>query len=217
MKTPFHYKLTGTHSWQQRGVVLFFTLVALLAMSLAAVALIRSVDTSTLIAGNLAFRQSSASSANPGIEAARAWLLAINAANSGVSAVNDPGLTHPFNTDNAVNGYYSAVVDPNQSLTDGSVLNWTNADSKLFLPNPDASGNTVRYVIQRMCRTANADIKNAGCLLAPARLGGETQTVRLASQICTGCTPAVADPQFRITVQSISANGTVSYVQAFIN
>ena len=43
---------------KQRGVVLFIALIALVAMSLAAVALVRSVDTATIIAGNLAFKQS---------------------------------------------------------------------------------------------------------------------------------------------------------------
>ena len=47
------YRGAGT----QRGLVLFFALIALVAMSLAALALVRSVDTSTLISGNLAFRQ----------------------------------------------------------------------------------------------------------------------------------------------------------------
>ena len=40
---------------KQSGVVLFISLIILVAMSLAGIALIRSVDTSNLIAGNLAF------------------------------------------------------------------------------------------------------------------------------------------------------------------
>jgi Tfp pilus assembly protein PilX len=63
-------------SIRQRGVVLFFTLIALVVMSLAAVALIRSVDTSTMIAGNLAFKQSATTSGDGGIEAAVSWLAA---------------------------------------------------------------------------------------------------------------------------------------------
>ena len=41
----------------QSGVVLFIALIVLVAMSLAGVALVRSVDTNLLIAGNLAFKQ----------------------------------------------------------------------------------------------------------------------------------------------------------------
>ena len=43
----------------QRGVVLFIALIVMVAMSLAAIALIRSVDTTNILIGNLAFRQSS--------------------------------------------------------------------------------------------------------------------------------------------------------------
>ena len=49
--------LSGHHLFKQQGVVLFIALVALVVMSLAAVALIRSVDTNTLIGGNLSFKQ----------------------------------------------------------------------------------------------------------------------------------------------------------------
>ena len=59
---------------KQHGVVLFFALIALVAMSLAAVALIRSVDTNSLIAGNLSFKQSSILSADRGVETAIAWV-----------------------------------------------------------------------------------------------------------------------------------------------
>lgn len=41
----------------QQGVVLFVALIILVAMTLAGIALMRSVDTNVLIAGNLAFRQ----------------------------------------------------------------------------------------------------------------------------------------------------------------
>ena len=41
----------------QQGVILFIALIVLVAMSLAGIALMRSVDTNVLIAGNLAFRQ----------------------------------------------------------------------------------------------------------------------------------------------------------------
>ena len=56
------------YSRLQQGVVSFIALVALVVMSLAAVALIRSVDTATLIAGNLAFKQAATASADAGVE-----------------------------------------------------------------------------------------------------------------------------------------------------
>jgi len=53
-----------------RGAVLFIALIVLVAMSLAGIAIMRSVDTATLIAGNLAFKQGTMHSSDNGIEQA---------------------------------------------------------------------------------------------------------------------------------------------------
>ena len=62
------------------AVCLLVALIALAAMSMAGVALIRSIDTNSLIAGNLAFRQNSTTSADTGVEAARQWLMTASSA-----------------------------------------------------------------------------------------------------------------------------------------
>ncbi len=55
---------------RQRGVVLFIALLVMVALSLAGIALIRSADTATIVAGNLAFKQAAASAVDRGIEQA---------------------------------------------------------------------------------------------------------------------------------------------------
>src|SRR3984893_18412163 len=60
---------------RQRGVVLFIALIVMVAMSLAAIALIRSVDTTNAIVGNLAFRMASILPANASIEQAASALF----------------------------------------------------------------------------------------------------------------------------------------------
>ena len=52
-----HTSIAALH--RQHGVVLFVALIAMVVMSLAGVALIRSVDTTGSVAGNLAFREAS--------------------------------------------------------------------------------------------------------------------------------------------------------------
>jgi len=93
----------------QRGVVLFVALIALVVMSLAAVALIRSVDTATIIAGNLAFRQSATTSSDRGFNdpasGAMAWLTTTDNSNSTKDPTTDA--THSFNITNTGAGYYS--------------------------------------------------------------------------------------------------------------
>jgi hypothetical protein len=50
---------------RQRGIVLFVALIAMLLLSLAGIALMRSVDTSLGVAGNLGFRHASIAPVNP--------------------------------------------------------------------------------------------------------------------------------------------------------
>lgn len=205
---------------KQRGVVLFFALIALLVLSLAAVALIRSVDTSTMIAGNIAFKQAATASGDSGVEAAINWLATTEAGNTALNVLNDP--THPFNNTGGAGaflkpGYYSNASSA-VSLTDGTGIQWTNADSTLVLPDPDSSGNSTRYVIQRMCRTANVAIQNADCLFSGALVNNNGQNIPLPQEVCSGagCPVAGQTPQVRITARTTGPKNTVSYIQAFV-
>ena len=59
-------KRSVSMSGKQRGVVLLLTLIILVAMTLASIGMMRSVDTATVVAGNLAFKQSTAYAADGG-------------------------------------------------------------------------------------------------------------------------------------------------------
>lgn len=208
---------------RQRGVVLFFALVALLAMSLAAVALIRSVDTSTIIAGNLSFKRAATTAGDEGIEQAIAWLTANTSANVYMN-VADP-LNQP-SAGGANPGYYPNL---NQSvnLTNGTGIQWTNADSML-VTNDDGNGNAIRYVIQRMCLSANAlpatqELPAAvppktACLFSAPDLSKGEKGIPLPQDVCNGpgCPLAAQNPQLRITARIVGPRLTVSYVQAFV-
>ncbi len=116
---------------RQKGVVLFFALIALVVMSLAAVALIRSVDTNTLIAGNLAFKQSAMASADTGVETAIKWL--------------DANQTTALNNDNVNNGYYASPLDSAKTrFTTGYSL----ATGTGISAGKDSGGNTISYVVK---------------------------------------------------------------------
>lgn len=200
---------------RQRGVVLFFALVCLVAIMLAAVALVRSVDTNTIIAGNLALQQSATRSADAGTETAINWLNALWAANASRNVLTDAN--HGFNQNDATNGYY-ASVDFNLSLTatSGTRIQWTDADSSNAIT--DTSGNTTRYVIQRMCRTAGVAEKDAGCLYSGANVDTNSQAILLPQDVCSGpgCPAAGQSVQMRITSRTTGPRNSVSYVQTFV-
>lgn len=173
----------------QKGVVLFFSLIALVAMSLAAVALIRSVDTNSMIAGNLAFKQSAMSSADRGVEAAIAWL-------------DDPARTIAYLRNNVpASGYYASIGADAKTLVDASGVAGAIA-------NPDAQGNTITYVVQRMCRnTGNPTDTN--CVFGPEKESGNDKS-------CELCTPSSTKRlMYRITAKVVGPKNTVSYIQTF--
>jgi Tfp pilus assembly protein PilX len=245
------------HAMKQRGVVLFFTLIALVVMSLAAVALIRSVDTSTMIAGNMAFKQAGTSSGDAGIEAAIAWLKTANTTMVTAGLDVYKNVNHVFNKDGGAGGFtdangvacclntgYHSNVAPDCSnpalpcaepilanrlnltaadATNGTRVNWDNTDSALV--GTDSSGNTIRYVIQRMVRTANT-MPNLTGVEGPTQTGGlfnnaaistSGQQVLAAPESCPTCpTTAGMTALLRITAKVTGPKNTVSYIQTIV-
>jgi Tfp pilus assembly protein PilX len=179
--TQFQFK-------KQKGVVLFIALIALVVMSLAAVALIRSVDTSTIIAGNLASKQSATTSADGGVETA-------------------------LNADAATLGYYATQA------ADPTTISWDATDS---LPatgtgtvaGKDVSGNTVRYVVQRMCRNAGEPAEGNCLFGAPAV--GTSSTAVVDAPKAGAATSTEQSPIYRITARVVGVKNTISFVQAFV-
>jgi hypothetical protein len=210
-------RFSSAHGAKQRGMALFFALVCLVAIMLAAVMLVRSVDTSTLIAGNLAFQQSATVSGDAGGEAAVVWLGGIEAANATKNVLSDP--THPFNVDNAAAGYY-ASLDSAKSLTDATAAShfaWDATDSAAAAAAPE-NGNTVRYIVQRMCRLSGVAIKDNNCLFSSAAIINGQQNIPLPQEVCNGpgCPVAGQTPQVRITSRITGPKNTLSYVQTFV-
>jgi len=186
-----------------RGAVLFIALIVLVAMTLAGIAIMRSVDTATLIAGNLAFKQGTVQSADNGIEQGYQWLLA-----------NRPTLS----LDNAAQGYNSGYSTPV----------WTNAASWVnsVTVGTDAAGNTISYQIHRMCNCANttyngvcaATALSNQCALDNPTGTGTPPPPSQGESFTIGAPGYLQDPRvyYRITVRTQGPRSTVSYVQAMV-
>ena len=176
---------------RQRGAVLFISLIVLVAMTLAGIALMRSVDTGNLIAGNLAFRNAATNAADGGLEAARGWLMGQSA---GVLQ-ND-----------AVTGYIANW----QEQFDPKTFNWPG---QAITVGTDSVDNTVYYVVHRMCRESGKSIDATDCTKVTALSVGSTKGgAGYGSAALTGASL----PYFRITAKVVGPKNTVSYVQAFV-
>ncbi len=182
---------------REKGVVLFIALIVLVAMTLAGLAMFRSVGTGVVIAGNLTFKQAATNAADRGIEAGRAWLT------GQASAV--------LQNDSAVpgDGYYS---DWGASFN-AATFDW-DANAKLVTAD-DGGGNKIQYVVHRLCSLANASVNaplqqcvtlnSAGA--GGSKGGGSYGSLPLSNTI---------QAYFRITARAKGPKNTVSYVQTII-
>lgn len=189
---------------RQGGVVLMMALIVLVAMTLAGIALVRSVDTSNIIAGNLAFKQAATNSGDIGIETAVTWLQNNNNPNLWV---NIPG-----------QGYSAQRTDPapGQSWDDFWHAVLEPAPSAVVTLAPDAAGNTVAYAIQRLCNQpgdpVSAGPPPTGCAVAPAGAAA-TSSSRTAGTVALLFSSQI---YYRITSRVAGPRNTVSYVQVIV-
>jgi type IV pilus assembly protein PilX len=138
---------------RQQGVVLIFSLIVLLILAIGAVAVLRSVNSSLLSAGNLAFHRD-----------------LVNQAEQALSTVltefktNGPPLNGATIADLPAANYVSSALPTNAQgvplvLLDNAAFALVGSAANI-LPGatPDV---TIRYIIDRLCtNTGNANIVN---------------------------------------------------------
>jgi type IV pilus assembly protein PilX len=167
-----------------RGIVLILVLLVMVAMTLAGMAVMRSTFTSNRVAANLAFRQAAVHSADAGLWAAADWLQA-----------NKSGTTLHSNisTSGTATGYFAQRGDP--SSTQSWHAYWENtlsSSGRVNTMSADSAGNTVKYVIHRLCSATGAP----------------------TSGTCEASPDAPGQWYYRITVRVEGPRNTRSYVQA---
>jgi type IV pilus assembly protein PilX len=127
---------------RERGVVLIFTLIILLILTIGGAALVRSMQSSLFSAGNLAFRRDLM---NQGEQAVSTVLTQFKAGGALVSAAD---------ADLAAANYKSSILPANAQGVPLALLD-SDAAFSLVGSAPDLIGATsdvrIRYVIDRLC------------------------------------------------------------------
>lgn len=186
---------------RQQGVVLFLALIVLVAMLLSGLALFRSVDSGVLVAGNIAMQKSATRQGDQGTEAAVTWLAA-NAA-AAVLYANASGYV--------ANGLNDVPGDTQTWATwwDGYVV--THAPTTLAADS--ATGNTVSYLIQRLCLAPGAPYTSGVECLGPPEASG-TGSSKGGGVIALNRASSV---YYRITSRIVGPRNTVSFVQTVVS
>jgi Tfp pilus assembly protein PilX len=194
---------------RQRGVVLFIALIVMVAMSLAAIALIRSVDTTNAIVGNLAFRMASILPANASIEQAASALF-VDADIDRLAHITDD----EKKADKPSENYYARRL-PGEDARGVPLLLQKSSTASLLTKQFDAketataSLNThVTYLIERMCLAAGTATEVNCDLVRPVANPGDTlgDTNFGAGRL----------PYYRVTVRVDGPKNTASFVQAML-
>jgi type IV pilus assembly protein PilX len=196
---------------RESGLVLVITLIVLVAMTLASVALMRSVDTSILATGNFTFKQQAMAAPDMAIERA---VLAVIGDGATPKLVADP-------TANDLAQNYYATIQPGETDAANVVVGFPNAiptvlrDVATDYPTTfrtitmTGTNDTVRYVIERQC-TATGPASIATCNMARGGIaspGGTTHDENVAVKERT---------TYRVTVRVDGPRNTISFAQAVL-
>lgn len=196
----FPIAMRSVNPAKQRGVVLMIALIMLVAMTLAGIALVRSTDTTNIIAGNLAFKQSATSSGDRGTEAAINWLT-----------LNNSGTT--LHNNDFANGYAAS-----RAIASGQTWNafWTSTltgQAKQVGTTEDAAGNSVWYAIERLCNATGDPVSTGVDCSVPQSAGSSAASSKGAGVIALLYNSQI---YYRITSRILGPRNTVSYIQTVV-
>jgi type IV pilus assembly protein PilX len=199
-------------------------LILLVALTLGGLALFRQVGSGVLIARNLTFSNAALIASDRGVEAARNWLTTTGAdlqqasvadgyfpawCNIAVNSSNFPDVDNNGITDDC-------KASPPPSNFDPLGFNWANA---VVATSDDGNGNSIRYVIHRLCRipgslnyTSPEGIAQECVAVGSATSGGSKGTGSYGNVALKN----TMQPYFRVTTQSVGPNNTVVYSQAIL-
>lgn len=196
----------------QRGIVLLFTMIALVLMLIAVAASIRSVHTSTMVVGNLAFRRDLTNRAELAVAQAKSALDIGGALNSEAARSADHASAHysASRLASPAGGMGVPAVLVSNAAYDAAGYSCMDGSGSP-LPDcskPGADGILIRWVIDRQCVAGTASFATSACayLEASNDKGGSVQQ---ATRKPRGTDRGL----FRISVRVTGPRNTEAYIQ----
>lgn len=216
----------------QRGVSLIFALLALVALSLATLALVRSVDTGAMLLGNVGFKQDATVAGDQASRQAVAWLK-LNAA--------------ALDADAAANGYYASTREVNADLTRTPVdvtgqqsqdntrrlIDWSDAQDsacsyatagtyascnlRSVAANMGGNPNQARYVIFRLCANSGSAEETSGNSCAKPLSASGSSSSRGDLSYGGGRISSASGPYYRIVVRVLGGRNATSFTETIVN
>lgn len=194
---------------KQQGVVLVIALIALVAISLAGVALMRTVDSGNVVAGNIAFNEATIQLADVGAEQAYLDIDGNKSSNPNncLAVPSCPNYYYPNFT----------PLDPASKLPSIPSINWSPLQEVLLPGETTGNGSYhVQYVIERMCTGTGAAGVYSTTVNDPANLPSFAACNAVPGyDINDNPVAGTGKLYFRITVQVTGPRNTRSLAQYF--
>lgn len=201
---------------RSRGAVLAVVLVVLVVMMLGGVSTLRSIDTSSILSGNLAFKRDSVNRTTVGMNAAFKALME----RGGDVELEKFDNCVPTTPDCAgiVANWVKKNYSPRLLETDGNGIPLVLKDKTAFdakfttiKPNKDdgtlEGGNETRFIIERMCSDYGPSDEKKCSVSDRYERGGSYRQDKPGS---------ISLPLYRITIRSDGVRNTQTYVQATV-
>lgn len=211
-------------SRRERGASLVFALIALLVLGLATLALVRSVDTGSLLLGNMSFKQDATVAGDQAVRTAFVWLrgqtsttLGANQASDGYYATSmDQDPTKPVD----VTGQ-QVLSNANRQLVDWDAdkCKYATAKGDCALASKSAgktpnSNADMSYTIFRLCAKTDADALASGIANNCATPSGATGTGHEAGESYPKLSTSGA--YYRIVVRVRGSRNSVSFIETIV-
>lgn len=228
MSSPNRQSPAHVARLRQRGVSLVFALLGLTVLSLAAVALVKSVDTGSMVLGNLGFKQDTAAAGDQGVEQAVAWLAG--------------NVTGTVLENNAAAGYVASYIrgldatgnrdsQASRTVVDWEGNNCTSYSSGTYAAcvrptaGVDVNGNKIKYFVMRLCPTTGAP--NSGGNDCASSLGGGSDEpdsdnrggfdYRKYLRFKPVSGPGGVSAYYRIVVRTTGPRNAVNFTEAIVH
>ena len=181
------------------GFALPIALLVVVAISLAAAQMVRAVDTTTAVAGNLVLRAETIATAGLALEQALGML-------------EDPAAIPDRDHDLAERGYHASRLAGEDPRGIPRALQGRQVDASVAGRQPAVDGTTMAHVIERLCLAPGPALLS-NCLLA--RPPGTAAVTGTTGTTAAGATPPPPDtPIYRVTARVDGPRGAIVVVQA---
>ncbi|OEZ28826.1 hypothetical protein [Variovorax boronicumulans] len=226
------WRTRASTSRPQRGASLLFALLTLVAMLLATLALVRSVDTSTTLLGNIGFKQDATVTTDQAARAAIDWLSTNKASlNTSLAANGYYANTKEFADDGTTAAGQVDVTGGQLAAASRRLVDWDNDTCRAATTGTYAdcviktasagtiNGNSARYVIFRLCnKPGDYGTDSTIHCAKPMNASGTSASKRGELNYSDYARFAnAAGPYYRVVVRVTGARNTASFAETIVH